>query len=414
MKVLLVVNIILPKAAYLLNKESVVTGGWLTEIVEGLSKKEDIQLAVATPYEGNNLKSFTINEIDYYFLPKKGVYDVFENDCRKIFSVFQPDLLHIEGSEFKHANTFINSWDGNNVLSLQGIVNGIEPYYTGGLSIQKLIISLKYPELIAAISLFFKKIIFRTRLAWERDTIEKAKNILGRTNWDFAYARKFNSLAKYYTANRILRAPFYTHKWNINKIEKYSIYIGNSYQPIKGFHFVIHAVAKLKNKYPNIKIYVAGISPYDINVKNNLIKNGYSYYIRKLIERYDLNNNFKFLGNIDASQVACTLAKVHIYCLASAIENSPNTLGEAMLLGVPCVASFVGGVSDMATDNSEALLYRFDEVDVLVHQVSRIFDDDELAIRLSKNAREKASLTHAREDNLEKIYNCYKTILDNA
>ncbi len=410
MRVLLVVNIVLPKVAHLINRESAVTGGWLSEIIEGVSKKENIKLAVATPYEGNDLKHFSVDNVDYYFLPRRNLYDVFDDDCHKIFDSFQPDLLHIEGSEFKHANTFINCWDGENVLSLQGIVNGIEPYYFGGLSIKKLLFSFKIPELFAAISLLIKKRVFRSRLIWEQDTIGKAKNLLGRTNWDLAHARKFNLNANYYKANRILRDPFYNNEWDISNAEKYSIYIGNSYQPIKGFHFVIEAVHKLKKKYPKIKIYVAGISPYDNKVKRNIIKNGYAYYLRKMIERNSLDQNFIFLGSINAEEVASKLRKVHVYCLASAIENSPNTLGEAMLLGVPSVASFVGGVSDMASDNHEALLYRYDEVDVLVNQISRIFDDDDLAIKLSKNAREKARVTHSKMINIDSIINCYRDI----
>lgn len=410
MRVLLVVNIVLPKVAHLINKECAVTGGWLSEIVEGISNREDIKLAVATPYEDNVIKHFSVDDVEYYFLPRKNLYDVFEEDCHKVFDSFNPDLLHIEGSEFKHANTFINSWDGENVLSLQGIVNGIEPYYFGGLSISKLLFSLKTPELFASISLLMKKKIFCSRLIWEKDTIRKAKNFLGRTNWDLAYARKFNPSATYYKANRILREPFYINKWDLSNIERYSIYIGNSYQPIKGFHFIIEAAKKLKKKYPKLKMYVAGISPYDDNVKKNIIKNGYSYYLRKMIERNSLSENFVFLGSINAEEVAIKLKKSHVYCLASSIENSPNTLGEAMLLGVPSVASFVGGVSDMATDNKEALLYRFDEVDVLVNQISRIFDDDDLAIKLSKNAREKANFTHLKNKNIEAIITCYKDI----
>lgn len=409
MRILMVVNIVLPKVTKFLDKEVPVTGGWLSGIVDNISKINGIKLGVASPYEGKELKHFVVEGVEYYLLPKLGLYDVNEEDCKLIFNQFNPDVLHIEGSEFKHSNTFINSWDGNNVLSLQGVVNGILPYFTGGLSLTKLLFSCKIPEIIGAISILIKFRLFKTRLVWERDTILKSKNILGRTNWDRSFARKFNSTAKYYSCNRILREPFYDSKnqWNINNIERYSIYIGNSYQPIKGFHFVIEAVSRLKLRYPSIKIYVAGISPYDSKIQHNYFKNGYALYLRYLISKFNLYDNFEFLGNINATEVANRLSKSNIYCLASSIENSPNTLAEAMILGVPSVASFVGGVSDMAIDNYEALLYRFDEIDMLVHQISRIFDDDELAIKLSKNARNKALKAHSIDKIIENLYKCY-------
>ena len=43
--------------------------------------------------------------------------------------------------------------------------------------------------------------------------------------------------------------------------------------------------------------------------------------------------------------------------LPSSCENSPNSLGEAMLLGMPCVASNAGGIPDMLAAGREGLLY---------------------------------------------------------
>ena len=46
-----------------------------------------------------------------------------------------------------------------------------------------------------------------------------------------------------------------------------------------------------------------------------------------------------------------------VFLLPSQSENSPNSLGEAMLLGLPCVASNAGGIPDMLADGQEGLLY---------------------------------------------------------
>ena len=73
----------------------------------------------------------------------------------------------------------------------------------------------------------------------------------------------------------------------------------------------------------------------------------------------------------------------HVFVCPSFIENSPNSVGEAQLLGIPCIASFVGGVSDMVVDGETGLLYRFEEVEMLAAAVCRIFTDDKFAKRLS-------------------------------
>ncbi len=98
--------------------------------------------------------------------------------------------------------------------------------------------------------------------------------------------------------------------------------------------------------------------------------------------------------------------------LTSVAENSPNTLGEAMLVGTPCISAYVGGAPDMAEDGTEALFYRSDDPALLAWCVKRIFDDDALAAELSANARRKARQTHNAEANAQTLYNVYRDILN--
>ena len=65
---------------------------------------------------------------------------------------------------------------------------------------------------------------------------------------------------------------------------------------------------------------------------------------------------------------------------ASTIENSPNSVGEAMLLGCPVVSSCVGGVPDMLEHGREGFLYQASVPYMLAWYVKRVFGDDELAM----------------------------------
>ena len=114
---------------------------------------------------------------------------------------------------------------------------------------------------------------------------------------------------------------------------------------------------------------------------------------------------------LQAEKVADKLSKVHAYVLCSAAENSPNTLGEAMCIGTPCVAAYVGGVPDMATDGENALFYRNDDPALLAWNIKRIFDDDELALKLSANGKKQARITHDAEKNAQALFEIYKEIL---
>ena len=102
----------------------------------------------------------------------------------------------------------------------------------------------------------------------------------------------------------------------------------------------------------------------------------------------------------------------HVFVSPSSIENSPNSLGEAMLLGVPSVTSDVGGVKNMLEHGKEGYVYPFDEAYMIAYYVSKIFDDDSLATEMSKNAKAHAQITHNREKNLETLLTIYRNITE--
>ena len=51
----------------------------------------------------------------------------------------------------------------------------------------------------------------------------------------------------------------------------------------------------------------------------------------------------------------------NVFVMPSSIENHSSTLIEAMIVGVPCVASDVGGISELITHGKTGFLYRFEE-----------------------------------------------------
>ena len=97
----------------------------------------------------------------------------------------------------------------------------------------------------------------------------------------------------------------------------------------------------------------------------------------------------------------------NVFVSASTIENSPNSVGEALLLGVPVVASDVGGVSSIATHNETAFLYPSDEPYMLAHYVKMIFNNSAIAYKLSKNGKKNAALLYNRENIKKQVMDVY-------
>ena len=81
-----------------------------------------------------------------------------------------------------------------------------------------------------------------------------------------------------------------------------------------------------------------------------------------------------------------------------------------MLLGVPTVASDVGGVTSMLTHGKDGFVYPSDEPYMLAHYIGEIFDHPDLAQTLSESARIHAGETHNAQKNNEALLSVYRTL----
>ena len=103
-------------------------------------------------------------------------------------------------------------------------------------------------------------------------------------------------------------------------------------------------------------------------------------------------------------------------CLSvSTVENSSNSICEAMLIGTPTIGSFVGGVSSLITHKQDGFLYQCNEPEMLAYYIEQIFEDDILATELSKNAVLSISAKVDRVENgnaLIRLYNRISNIFE--
>ena len=417
MRVLWTVNVIPAPLAKALELPAEVLGGWIEAMAAELSREENIELAIACKTGPEISFRESLNGVYYFSLGYNAhtTKAALERRCLEIIESFVPDLIHIEGTEFSHAGAMLAAAKEKSVptvVSMQGILNGYYQYQCGELQMDDLLLSGSLSERFEALFLHLRKTRwYRPRMTAERALIVKADNILGRTTWDRAHTLFLNPTAKYYACNRNLRAPFYETSWDIERIERHTIYVGNGYYALKGLHFLLDALPLLLPFYPDIQVYVAGYLPFMEHDRRPFYKRSYGAYLKKQIRALGLEQHIVFTGPLNADEVAERLARTHVYVLCSTIENSPNTLGEAMLVGTPCAAAYVGGVPDMAKDGREALFYRSNDPALLALCVKRIFDSDELAMRLSENARTRASATHDTQKNAEALRRIYQDIL---
>ena len=420
MKILWLINIALPEVSLLMNENLTPYGGWLINSSKDLSQSEGIELSVAFPKSNvNSYQKFNGKKITYYSFGtiKSKDKELIKNNTilRNILKEVKPDLVHIYGTESAHTLSMLNACKiekVKTVISIQGLVSVIAGHLYSNLPF-KAIYGFTFRDMLRIDNIAGSKRKFEKNGKCEIESIRKTENIIGRTRWDKACTLQINPKRKYYFCNETLREEFYNHQWDINKCERHSIFLSQGNYPIKGLHYLFEAMPVILKRYPDTKVYIAGKNITNTETLKERIKMSYySKYIKKMIKKLQLNKNITFTGNLNEKEMCQQYLKSHVFVLPSAIENSPNSLGEAMILGVPCVASFVGGIPDMLRHNEEGFIYQSDAPYMLAYYICELFENEELALKFSQNARRHALETHDIDENTRRLIEIYNEIID--
>lgn len=417
MKVLWVTNTIFPQLSQALGKDAPVVGGWMYGLAKDLVE-EGLVLSVVTVRPNIQFAQHSIDGTEYLLL--KGAKPITEYDetleiqWKKIIEDISPDIVHIHGTEYAHGLSLMRACPNlKYVISIQGMTSIISRYYYAGISLTEIIKSTTIRDILKGDGIIGNKVKFKKRgHKIEQNYLKSAKHLIGRTQWDHDHVKTINSSVNYHFCNESLRNSFYSSKkWTSDSKKDHTIFLSQASYPIKGVHKVLEAVHLIKSFFPNIKIRIAGtnILSNSNGLKGKLTRKGYHRYIGKLVEKLDLRQHIEFLGFLDEEQMINEYLNCHVFICPSSVENSPNSLGEAQILGVPCIASYVGGVPDSVIHAETGLLYRFEEVEMLAQSIKSIFDDENLAKKLSKNGILAASERHNRKNNVNtmiSIYNC--------
>lgn len=391
-------------------------GGWLTGLSEDILKQDDIELGICFPLgREKHMISGTVNGLAYYGFPWKSPYrydPAGEAYLKEIIDDFQPDVVHIFGTELPHSLAITNAYrrPERTVIHIQGLSSFIAIHCYAGLS-DPILRRHTFRDFIRRDSIRQQKKKFEKRGIFEIQAFQNAGHVTGRTTWDKACTFQMNPNLVYHYCSETLRSSFYQHKWKLGECERHSVFVSHGSLPIKGLHFMLAAMPEIIKNYPDTKLYVAGPNVVKTATwKDRLKKRSYWVYLRRMIAKLNLENSVFFTGELNEQQICKRFLKSNVYVCCSSIENSPNSLGEAMLLGLPCVASDVGGVSDMLINRSEGYVYPYDEPYMLAFYICEIFKNDNLALKFSQNARKHAMETHDRAKNTETVMEIYREI----
>lgn len=410
MKVLWICNILFPEAAGLLANTTGLksSGGWMLGMADKLVQSQDITLFVATVSDlASDLVELKGKDITYYILPSCK----YKQCWAEVKNRIRPDVVHIHGTESPWGLSYIKECGSENVaVSIQGLLSVYERYYYAGLNLVDIFKSLTLRDILKG-GIIRDRRRFRNNSSYELELIKRINHVIGRTSWDYSHAWAINPNLHYHFCNEILRTEFYSaDKWKYETCTKHTIFLSQGNYPIKGLHQVIKALPLILKHYPDTILRVAGKNLLSKGTFMDKIKyTSYSKYIENLIHSLVLKNNVFFTGPLDAEEMIHEYLSANVFICPSSIENSPNSLGEAQILGVPCISSYVGGVADMVPNSSCGILCRFEEIEMLAKQVCDVFakEDDISNGRMIK----VASARHDPNVNSSTLIDIYRSIL---
>ena len=481
MKVLWLCNIMPPAAAECLGLEASNKEGWVSGLAQAVlahQGENGIALSMAFPVpgemipEGQEICSGTASmeipagegsapskaSFSFYGFPEDVIhaekYDArLEPVLKKIVHIAEPDIVHCFGTEYPHTLAMCRIFPRKDriLLGLQGLCSLLAEAYYADLP-DEVIRSVTFRDWLKKDSLRQQQQKFVLRGNREREAAGLAGNITGRTGWDRLHAGQWNPKAHYHAMNECLRQEFYGPVWREDQCIPHSVFLSQGDYPLKGLHYMLYAMPEILEEYPDAKVYVAGNSIVEYGTwKQKLKISAYGKYLRSLMKRFSLEEKVVFLGKLDAGQMRDRYLKSSLFVCCSALENSPNSLGEAMLLGMPCVTARVGGVSSLFDDKADGIAYEgyraagdkkpeeksfrgeesvrafagysggsrekgqgssLEEVSGrLAAAVLEMWGDPEKRQAYSQNARRHAMETHDRERNYRRLVEIYEEIL---
>mgnify|MGYP000963962562 CR=1 FL=1 len=415
MNILWITNILLPPIAEALNQTKFNFGGWMLSSANQLKVIDGVNLTIASVSNCDNIIKKTIEGIDYYVLPNekycnsdKSLGDYWQQVREEV----NPEVVHIHGTEFSHGLAYIKSCGNDNVVvSIQGMISVISRFYTGGMTVRDIKRNITLADLAFG---GIKKSVENHRVRGEVEVayLNNVKHVIGRTSWDKVHCWALNPRCSYHFCNETLRPSFFNACWDINKICRHTIFLSSKASSLKAADMVLKALPLVLRAYPDTKIRICGNNPIsNTSFKSKILLSGYNKYFSRLVEKLKLHSHVEYLGTLTEKEMVSAFLNAHVFICPSSIENSPNSLGEAQLVGTPAIGSYVGGIPDMIEHKKTGFLYRFEEVEMLANYICNIFADDNLALSLSKESRKIANQRHSPQNNTEKLLEIYKQIL---
>jgi len=165
--------------------------------------------------------------------------------------------------------------------------------------------------------------------------------------------------------------------------------------PVKGQHILLAAMADLVKQGRHVRVRFAGDGPDRIALGQD-------------VENRGLSDRITFEGNLNQDKLLDLYRESDALVLSSFAEGLPVVLMEAMAMEIPCVASWVNGIPEIVTHETDGLLVPPGDAAALACAIGRLMDDAELRRNLGQKARLKIQEKFDLRRNTEHLADVFR------
>ncbi len=416
MKILWFTNSPSLSEGYLNNNKSI-GRGWIGALEEQITKIPTIELAISFSVD-RDMKPFKPNTTKYYPVyvssPKGKVKKMvsrwtkpIQNETHiqpylQVIEEFKPDVIHIFGTEDVFG-LIISKTHVPCIIHLQGnLILCDHKWYSGLTAVDILKYSKKW-SLIKGFGLYHNYWINKKEANRERKIFQQAKFFMGRTDWDRRITSALSPHSKYFHCDEMIRPEFYSHRWSAKDNKNTHILITVIRKNIyKGLETIFECKRILKDMNLNQKMIwkIAGINTSD----------EISFLIERKYKSTFIENDIELLGPLHEKELINEMLAADAFIHPSHIDNSPNSVCEAMLLGMPVITTFAGGIPSIIENKKEGLLVQDGDPYALAGTIKELIENNDFASELGLNARAKAITRHNPDKIINQLLNIYSSI----
>ncbi len=171
------------------------------------------------------------------------------------------------------------------------------------------------------------------------------------------------------------------------------LYLGDIKQS-KGTHDLVRAFARVAGKFPALQLVCGGT--------------GALAEVRDLAARLGVQDRVILPGWLGPEAKREALASATVFALPSYAEGMPMSLLEAMSWGLPAIATPVGGIPQLITDETNGLFVTPGDIDGIATAITRLMSEPALRERLGAAARATVEAGYTLEVTLARLSQIYR------